>query len=117
MVNHLQRGTVDRTTGFVVTASGPVPASMVNTSGRDRLCLTSWRGFNTEGSAVVFLRCPQGAGRRWRSSRLFEWQTVLQPSSGNDDSEAGQLVRVTPKASPHLCLSVPPVGSPGLAAM
>lgn len=117
VVNHLQRGTVDRTTGFVVTASGPVPASMVNTSGRDRLCLTSWRGFNTEGSAVVFLRCPQGAGRRWRSSRLFEWQTVLQPSSGNDDSEAGQLVRVTPKASPHLCLSVPPVGSPGLAAM
>ena len=108
VVNHLQRGAVNQKTGFVVTASGPVPAEMVNTSGRDRLCLTSWRGFNIESNAVVFLRCPQGAGRRWRSSRLFEWQTV--PAAGQGSS----LVRVTPKSKPQLCLSVPPVGSPGV---
>ena len=115
VANFLDRGVVDRKKGFVVTAAGPVPAAMVNTSGRDRLCLTSWRGFNIENNAVVFLRCPQGAGRKWRSSRLFEWQTVPQPESMRpEDRAAGLLVRVTPKATPHLCLSAPPIGSPAL---
>lgn len=116
-----------------------MPATRLHTSGRDRLCLTSWRGFMIEGAAAVFLRCPQGAGRRWRSSRHFEWVALPQQqpiaaaahseapagkhhprhrSGGSSESDHGRkqgslhegmVVRVKPRDTPHLCLSAPPV--------
>ncbi len=99
--------------GFVIGAGGPIPASMLNTSGRDRLCLTAWRGqvglHSVEGTAAVFLRCPQGSGRRWRDRSLFEWQaeSVSVSSAGLPSG-----VRLKPRAGPHLCLSAPPMAAP-----
>lgn len=139
---------VDSSSGFVVGASGPVPASMLNFSGRDRLCLTAWRGKLVENAAAVFLRCPQGSGRhsKWRSSRNFEWSAVdaadglpeltEQPErearrrparprhgrqlagaggGGGAGAAVGGLVRVTPRATPQLCLAAAPIASPALA--
>lgn len=117
VANHLLRGAVDHDSGFAISAAGPVPSSMLNTSGRDRLCLTSWRGFSVENNAAVFLRCPQGAGRRWRSSRLFEWNAVPVHKGRHttDLSETtGEVVRISPRAAPGLCLSAPPLASPGI---
>lgn len=108
---------VDANSGFVVGASGPVPARMLNTSGRDRLCLTAWRGKNLENAAAVFLRCPQGSGRhsKWRSSRNFEWRAIRVDGGGEGEGH-GELVRVSPRATPTLCLAAPPIASPGLVA-
>lgn len=117
---------VDTASGFVTGAAGPVPARLLNTSGRDRLCLTAWRGKYLENAAAVFLRCPQGSGRhsKWRSSRNFEWAAI--PADGGAASGAsgasgvaggaGGLVRVTPRAVPQLCLAAPPLASVALVA-
>ena len=123
---------------------------MLNYSGRDRLCLTAWRGKMVENAAAVFLRCPQGSGRhsKWRSSRNFEWSAVdaaagLPELTERPEREArrrsarprhgrrlvaagagggsgsgvavGGLVRVTPRATPQLCLAAAPIASPALA--
>ena len=96
---------------------------MLNTSGRDRLCLTAWRGKWEDSAAAVFLRCPQGKGRQWRSSKLFEWRAAAIDGAFTGDrsgsgravgADASTLVRVTPRIAPHLCLSVPPIASPTL---
>ena len=108
---------VDPSRGFVVGASGPTPASILNTSGRDRLCLTAWRGHvglkNPEGTAAVFLRCPQGAGRKWRDRSLFEWRTEPAASARGStlrvESTSGMAVRLKPRGAPHLCLAAPPL--------
>ena len=115
--------TLERT-GFVIGNDGPLPPAMVNTSGKDRLCLTAWRGMSIESAAVVFLRCPQGRGRKWRSSALFEWLAVAAaspvvatptPVEPPSIASAPQLVRIVPRSAPGLCLAAPMIATPHLA--
>ena len=112
-------------TVFEVGPAGPVPsgASGKERGGKDKLCLSTWRGQLAEGSAATFVGCPRESDARrtkahkprWQAAdSTSQWQLVATraphgkpPSRGPRGRPAPVPVHIRPSAAPHLCLSAP----------
>ncbi|KAL1507361.1 hypothetical protein AB1Y20_008207 [Prymnesium parvum] len=65
--------------GFHIEPEGPRPIKLANSSAKDRLCLTTWRGFRKPGSAAVFQRCPPKKGKKKKKGGGNDFQWTVWP--------------------------------------
>ena len=101
--------------GFGVGPGGPRPADMLkgNSSVRERLCLTPWRGFMLPGATVVFTGCPTSLGKKKSrlSNDMFQWVATPHLPFSSTYSIAATGVRLSPVSAPQLCLAVAPIAT------
>lgn len=98
---------------------GPLPWPLLSNTWNDlrQLCMRSWRGSFRDGNAVGFELCPHAQQpreeqvHRWAKVGLFAWdvRSVVSTATSGTEQSSRNVVRIVPRAAPHLCLTAPPL--------
>ena len=97
--------------GLRVGPDGPMV--FANSSGRERLCLSTWRGSLQPAAGAVFQRCPTTLKKKTAHASVtgaFQWTAVGMPRLAPESSAIdARRIRLSPIGAPHLCLAAAPV--------